>query len=408
MKAVEPTLAGCALAALAVFSGACGGNDENGERSPGPGSQGTVARSDTVSDQGGAAATDPKLVNAWGLAFNPRGFAWVSATESGVSEVYAVDGRQAIPPVTIPGAPGASSTSAPTGQFFNQNASAFQGDTFIFVSEDGVISGWQESFATQARLRVDNSTTGAIYKGVAIAQDSSGNARLFAADFHGGKVDVFDASYASLQTSGGFRDTDLPSGFAPFGIEPVNGALVVTYAKQDEDHEDDVKGAGNGYLDLFDVDGALVSRLVSNGELNSPWGVVMTPASFGAAPNRLLVGNFGDGLIHVYQLDMSVPGTASARLEGTLRDTTGNSLVIDGLWALEFPPDAGGFRSDQLYFTAGPGDEAHGVFGHLETTALSGAGGSAGSGGFAGTGGGPGMGGTAGSGVGGSPGMGGY
>jgi len=139
----------------------------------------------------------------------------------------------------------------------------------------------------------------------------------------------------------------------------------VAYAKQDDDKEDDVKGAGNGFVDLFDINGAMMARLVTQGELNAPWGMTMTPASFAAAPARLLIGNFGDGLIHVYSLSTPAVGPARASLDGALLDSAGNPITIDGLWDLKFGVDAGGFRSDQLYFTAGPDDETHGLFGRL-------------------------------------------
>ncbi len=384
------------LVVLALAAAGCNDDDVMTPSTPGTGtsSEGVVARGDIASDQAGATTMDPMLINAWGLAFNPAGPAWVSATESGTSAVYDASGNQLITPVTIPAA-GDEEHGEPTGQVYNGSGSAFQGDLFIFVSEDGGISGWQPSNADLAVLRVNNSEAEANYKGVAIAQDGAGNARLYAADFHNGKVDVFDSTYAPLDTSGGFQDADLPSGFAPFNIEPMGGALIVTYALQDEEAEDDVRGAGNGYVDLYDTNGMLLTRLISEGELNSPWAVTMTPSSFGAAPNRLLVGNFGDGLVNIYRFDMSNPGHATATLEGALREPGGGNLSIDGLWALEFAPgNAGGFTTDQLYFTAGPEDETHGVFGRLETSTLAATGGSGGSTGGGGSPGNAGSGGT--------------
>jgi len=183
--------------------------------------------------------TDPDLVNAWGLAFNPMGAAWVSATESGLSEVYDAKGAHVLPAVEIPGPKGAS-MSAPTGQVFNADSSAFMGDTFIFVTEDGAISGWQSSMATKATLRVDSSKDDAVYKGVTIAKGASGEPMLFAADFRGRKIDVFDASYAPV-TGAAFDDKEIPDDFAPFNVEAVEDSLFVTYAMQDDEKEDDVK-----------------------------------------------------------------------------------------------------------------------------------------------------------------------
>ncbi|HVJ16965.1 MAG TPA: TIGR03118 family protein, partial [Polyangiaceae bacterium] len=206
-------------------------------------------------------------------------------------------------------------------------------------------------------------------------------------------IDVFDASYEPLAITGDFLDPDLPDGFAPFNVEFIDGVLFVTYAKQDDEGEDDVRGAGNGYVDIYDLDGVFISRLISANELNSPWGLTMTPASFTAAPRRLLVGNFGDGLINVYSVDLSsaTGGTgASAVFEGALLGPDGENIAIDGLWALKFAPSTdAGFATDQLYFTAGPDDEEHGVFGGLQTSTLSASAGTGGTGGTDGTGGSP-------------------
>jgi len=312
--------------------------------------------------------TDPELVNAWGLAFNPIGAAWVSSTERGLSKVYDAKGADVLPAVEIPAAGGAM--SAPTGQVFNDDASAFMGDTFIFVTEEGAISGWQSSMATKATLRVDSSKDEAVYKGVTIAKDGDGSPMLFAADFHGGKIDVFDSSYAPV-TRTGFDDPNIPDEFAPFNVEVAGDSLIVTYAMQDDEKEDDVKGPGHGFVDLFDTTGSMKARLISQGELDSPWGVTMTPSGFAAAPNRLLIGNFGDGMIHVYEFDQSAANGATARLDGALRDAeTNQPVTIDGLWALKFGVDAGGFSSKQLYFTAGPADETHGTFGALEAASV--------------------------------------
>jgi uncharacterized protein (TIGR03118 family) len=347
-----------AVAGLVLVGVGC--DDDSGLSNNGtpPATAGALMRTDIVSDQGGAGRTDATLVNAWGLAFNPAGFAWVSAAGSGLSEVYDVSGNHVIPSVTIPGPGGAM--SSPTGQVFNGDANAFGGDTFIFVTEDGTVAGWQPSDGAQAMMRADNSASGAIYKGVALAQS-----RLFAANFHAGTVDVYDSSYHAVSVQGAFRDAQLPSGYAPFNVAAINGALVVTYALQDEMGEDDVKGPGNGFVDLYDTNGNLMTRLLSGGQLNSPWGVTLAPSSFAAAPGRLLIGNFGDGVIHSYDFDANARTATPA---GALTDQSGVPMAIDGLWAIEFGNGAGGFAANQLYFTAGPADESHGVFGRLQAT----------------------------------------
>lgn len=324
-----------------------------------------VTRTDIVSDRQGALALDPKLINAWGLAFNPAGVAWVSANGSGTTEIYEANGTQRLQPITIPPPSGSTDVSAPTGQVFNGDANAFGGDVFLFVTEDGTIAGWKPSAGGAAVLHVDNSSKHAIYKGVTIATAAQGKARLYAADFANAKIDVYDDTFAPVTTQGAFVDPDVPKGFAPFNVQESLGAVIVTYAFQDEKKEDDVAGPGNGFVDLFDVDGNLIVQLVANGALNSPWGIATSSTGFGRIPHRLFVGNFGDGRINVYGLK-NVDGLARLVHEGALGDASGKPLVIDGLWALRFGPGANGFAANQLFFTAGPDDEMHGVFGRLD------------------------------------------
>lgn len=324
-----------------------------------------VTQTNIVSDEPGVAKmTDPDLINAWGLAFNPTGKAWVSAAETGLSPVYDEDGN-ALLKVTIPPPPDAEPPSAPTGQVFNSSDEAFMGDKFIFVTENGTIAGWQPSDGTTAVLRADNSGSEAIYKGVAIAS-ASGQERLYATDFHNAKVDVYDSMYQPVTGIGDFSDTSLPAGFAPFNVLTLGQRLLVSYALQDEDAEDDVAGPGNGYVDVYDLDGHLLQRLLSGGELNSPWGMAVGPAGK-KNHNDLLVGNFGDGKVHVYDLSpLGRQAPIAARLKGSLGDAPDHALVIDGLWALVYGPGAAGFEEDEIYFTAGPDDEQHGLFGELD------------------------------------------
>ena len=317
-----------------------------------------VTQVNLVSDQPGKAKmTDPNLVNAWGLAFNPAGGPfWVSSAEKGLSQVYDDDGKLLLS-VAIPPAPGADPETNPTGQVFNGKAWAFGGDVFIFVTENGTIAGWQKDFGTTAHLRVNNSRREANYKGVAIVQ-VKGRPRLLAADFHNARIDVYDDDYRPVHHHGRFVDPTLPPGYAPFNIV-VKGALVfVTYAKQGPGAEDDEKGPGRGFVNVFDADGDARMRLISRGVLNSPWGMAFTkPADDFSV--RMLVGNFGDGRINVFRVAFDDDFRLSAKLLGTVGDAPGHPLVIDGLWALAFEEE------DELYFTAGPEDETHGLFGKL-------------------------------------------
>ena len=203
-----------------------------------------------------------------------------------------------------------------------------------------------------AILAADNSASGAVYKGLAL-----GNF-LYATNFHEARVDAFDKTFAPASLSGSFTDPNIPAGFAPFGIANIGGSLYVTYAKQDEDQHDDVKGPGNGYVDVFDTNGTLVRRFASQGTLNSPWAVVRAPAGFGSLGDTILVGNFGDGHINAFDPN-------SGNLLGALTDGH-HPIAIDGLWGLSFGNGASAGDVNTLFFTAGPGDEEHGLFGSLQ------------------------------------------
>jgi uncharacterized protein (TIGR03118 family) len=307
-----------------------------------------------VSDIDGVARiTDANLVNPWGLAFGPATPAWVADNGTDVSTLYSGGVRKSIP-VTLPlvvGIPG----GAPTGVVFNAtpgfkvNGAAAH---FIFDSEAGTITAWNAG--TQAVTEA--TTPGAIYKGLAIASKGSAT-MLYAANFHAGTIDVFNDSFAPVTVPGGFADPNLPAGFAPFNIQEIAGRLVVAYARQDADAEDEVAGAGLGFVDVFDTSGHLLRRLVSQGALNAPWGLAVAPRHFGPFSGDLLVGNFGDGAINAYD-----PRTGAFR--GTLQNKDGNQIKINGLWALRFGNGVIG-TPQTLLFTAGIGDEDHGLFGEI-------------------------------------------
>ncbi|HVU52471.1 MAG TPA: TIGR03118 family protein [Polyangia bacterium] len=304
---------------------------------------------------GSMPTVDPNLVNPWGLAFNPSGPIWIANNGTGTSTVYNAQGVAQPLIVTIPPPTGGTPPSAPTGLVFNVTT-AFMGDKFIFSSEDGTIAGWQTG--TAATTRVENATAHSVYKGLALGLRNS-VARLYATDFHNGKVDVYDMSYNKITTTGGFVDPTIPTGFAPFGVHAEGATVFVTYAKQDADAKDDVKGAGNGYVDAFDFDGVLTKRLVSQGALNSPWAIALAPSDFGNLSHDLIIGNFGDGKVNAYD-----PSTGAFQATAI---TSGNvPLVIPGLWSLVFGNDTAGAAHNQLFFTAGPNDEMNGVFGRLD------------------------------------------
>lgn len=307
--------------------------------------------------------TDPNLVNAWGMAFFPGGPFWINDNGKGISTLYLGDGTafSQLPSVTIPPPGGAAGPSAPTGMVTNSSfgfnlPSSSKPALFLFDTEDGTISGWNLSSGGSAELMVDNSASGAVYKGLALGENPGG-VFLFATNFHAGTVDVYDSSFHAASLAGSFSDPNLPAGYAPFGIANIHGDLFITFALQDADKHDDVAGAGHGFVDEFDTNGNLIRRFATRGKLNSPWGVTPASFNFGKFSGDILVGNFGDGAINAFD-------PVSANPRGQLRGKDGKPIIIDGLWSIGF---GGGADSspDTLYFTAGPNGEADGLFGTL-------------------------------------------
>jgi uncharacterized protein (TIGR03118 family) len=310
----------------------------------------------------GATVADPLLVNGWGVAFAPGGPVWVSSADGGLARIYDPQGNPSSLTVTLQPPTGMGGLN-PTGLVFN-GGSGFAGDRFIFATENGVISGWQPNGdPTIAVPRVDNSGQGASYKGITLLQ-SEGKTLLYAADFHNGRIDVYDESYQPVRARGAFADDTLPKGYAPFNVMGAGGLLFVTYALQDPDTGDDVKGAGHGFIDVFDARGGQRVRLVSHGALNSPWGMAFAQPATGET-TRMLVGNFGDGRINSYALE-SPDFKLRARFEGALGDRPDHPITIDGLWGIAFGTGQKGFRAEDLYFAAGPNDEENGLFGRIE------------------------------------------
>jgi uncharacterized protein (TIGR03118 family) len=314
-----------------------------------------------VSDQPGVAAnTDPNLVNAWGLTSSPTSPWWVSDNGTDKSTLYrGSDGAPQGGPLVVDVGGG------PTGTVFNPTAgfalppAAGGGKAlFIFDSEDGTVSGWNMAQGTNSIVVADRSSVDAIYKGLAIANTNAGP-RLYAADFHNARVDVFDGSFGLVP--GGFVDPSLPSGYAPFGIQTIGDRVFVTYAKQDADAKDEIAGQSLGFVDAFSTAGTLLGRVAQHGQLNAPWGLALAPSSFGRFGGDLLVGNFGDGQINAYE---ELPNGHFAH-RGELRSAGGGSLSIDGLWALQFGKAGNNGPAGTLFFTAGPDEEAHGLFGSI-------------------------------------------
>ena len=320
----------------------------------------------TSSIAGLAKHTDPNLVNPWGISSAPGGPFWISDNNSGKSTLYDNTGTPQSLVVKIPSVVSGTSGS-PTGTVFNGDTSAFivskkgasGSSIFLFATEDGTISGWSPGVdMTHAILAVNRSGYGTVYKGLAIGTNSSG-IFLYATNIHAGTIDVFNAKFALTRLAGSFTDPYLPAGYAPFGIQNINGKLYVTYAKQNAQKNGDVPGPGHGFVDVFDTSGHFIQRLVTRGQLNSPWGLALAGASFGKFSHDFLVGNFGDGHINVFN-------PTSGAFLGQLTDKQSHPVVIDGLWALLFGLGGQAGNPNQLFFTAGIHQEAAGLFGVIQ------------------------------------------
>jgi uncharacterized protein (TIGR03118 family) len=309
-----------------------------------------------------ARITDPNLVNPWGLAAGPATPMWVADNGTDVSTLYRGalhGGPPEIVPlvVSIPGGKPTGVVFNPTSDFQLTPGDANTAARFIFASEVGQITAWSPNVPPTTTAVSKVTTAGAIYKGVTLAVTPQGS-RLYAADFHGAKIDVFDGAFAPVTLPpGAFTDPNLPAGYAPFNVQELGGRIYVAYAQQDAAAEDEVAGPGKGFVDVYDTGGTLIRRLISDGALNAPWGLVIAPNGFGKFGRDLLVGNFGDGRINAYRL-------GSGRFDGTLLGRHGQPITIEGLWALRFGNDVfAGPRA--LVFTAGIDDEQHGLLGTI-------------------------------------------
>lgn len=302
-----------------------------------------------VSDQAGQAPNiDPNLVNPWGLSYSSSGPAWVSDQGTSVSTVYnRTTGAPSALVVNITG-------KFPSGQVFNKSSN-FKvtknghtgASTFIFATLSGTIDGWSSGVdSLNTVIAVDDSDEGASYTGMAIDPTAT---HIYTADFANKEVAIYDGTFAETGT---FTDNTLPKSFSPFNVAVLNGKVYVAFAKRAKSGASKA-GKGLGYVDVFDLNGNLQQHLISNGALNAPWGMTIAPAGFGGLDGKLLVGNFGDGRINVYDADTG----ASA---GALRGTNGKPLKIDGLWTVDGGP------SNSVSFTAGPENETHGLYGLLQ------------------------------------------
>ncbi len=311
-----------------------------------------------------AAHTDPNLQNSWGIAFNPAGFFWVADNGTSVATLYDGNGVPQSLVVTIP--TGINGPADPTGIVFNGTKSfsvSLGGKSgvpaFIFDGEGGTITAWSPAVnPTVAIIAYDDGSGGAVYKGLALASNGGANF-LYATDFHNNKIDVFDTNFSKVALPGKFQDPSLPTGFAPFGIQAIGSKLFVTYAMQNAEKHDDVAGTGLGFVDVYDTAGNLLQHFASGGHLNAPWGIAQAPGNFGNLSGDILVGNFGDGLINVFD-----PASGAFITSITLSNNT--TFKQDGLWGIAFGNGLDNQPTNTLFFAAGPNREADGVFGRLD------------------------------------------
>jgi len=375
----------------------------------------SVLQTNLVSDLPGVAQNlDPQLVNPWGISESSGSPFWIADNNAGVSTLDNTAGTKQALVVSIPNPTDPLGTSGtPTGTVFNTaggappggfmvsgftkaGAAASASAVFLFATEDGTIVGWNPGVnpagfdpakaGTYGTIALDNSgnnftnpdptqETGAVYKGLAIATSSTGpiiaadpnsSSLLYAANFRTGKIDVFDTGFNTpTLAAGAFTDSALPSGYAPFDVQVLNGKLYVTYALQDTLKHDDVAGEHHGFVDVYNLDGSGGRRLISQGPLDSPWGLAIAPASYGSLAGDLLVGNFGNGRINAFDLS----GTDLSHNFTPLTDPDGEPIQIDGLWALKVGNGGNGGDANLVYFTAGLFHETHGLFGSLTSVA---------------------------------------
>jgi uncharacterized protein (TIGR03118 family) len=334
-------------------------------------------RTDLVANMATApVVADPNVRNAWGLVHGATTPWWISNNATGTSTLINASTTPATLPslvVTVPAAPGQAGAATPTGIVFNGSTTDFllapgKPALFIWVTEDGTVSGWNPGVdATNAIIVADNSrkprpNQGAVYKGATIG-DIDGKHYLFAANFRSGHIDVFDSTFAPIRVpDDAFDDDRIPHGFAPFNIQGIGHNLYVTYAKQDDTQHDDVAGAGLGFVDVFTTRGRLLARLQHGRFLNAPWGVTLAPAYFGGFSHAVLIGNFGDGTIAGFN-------DVTGEFLGNVLNPDGSKLTIGGLWGLAFGNGGASGPGNTLFFTAGPDDEANGVFGMLTPVA---------------------------------------
>jgi hypothetical protein len=359
---------------------------------------GSYQATNIISDGSVAATTtDPDFINPWGVSVGPA--FWINTQVTGLDYVASAAGSIAFK-VNIPSASG-TGTGTPTGTVFNSASNLFMltngsAASFLFASLDGTISGWNGALGTAnsvAQIAINNSANNAVYTDMALMTNSTGTFILAANFGQGTDIEVYDSNFKPATLASNFTDPALPANYAPFAVHTIGSQVFVTYALRSTTTSPtgsvpspyavsssssspraaatsymQTVGAGNGIVDVFDLNGNFVARAISNGNLNAPWGVALAPSGFGIFGGDLLVGNFGDGIINVYN------PTTFAFL-GQLTDATGKALSYPSLWEIAFGESnatpAGAGDPDTLYIATGLANEAHGLFAGIANTTAS-------------------------------------
>jgi uncharacterized protein (TIGR03118 family) len=342
-----------------------------------------------------APVVDAGFVDPWG--FNNAGTFWINTAVTGYSYVNGINGvvklKAIVPPATGtgPGKPTGIVKNTTTGFILSNNAVP----SFIFGTLDGTISGWNGALGSTlpSPIMVNNSAANAVYTDIALDASANGTVLLAANFGAAGKVEIYNQSYAPTTLAGTFTDPNVPAGYAPYAIHVISGQVYVTYMLRSTSSSGgsspsyaEILGPNTGFISVFDVNGNFLSRAITGGNLNAPWGMALAPASFGVYGGDLLVGNLGDGLINVYN------PTTYAYL-GQLTDATGKPVLYSlpgagvansylGLWEIGFgqgnattnsPSISNAGDPGILYFAAGLDAEQHGLFGSISAVPTNGA-----------------------------------
>lgn len=346
------------LCAAVIFSAASAGAQATTQH---------YTQTNLVADLPGVApVTDPNLVNPWGLARSSGGPWWVSDNGPGLSTLY--NGAGTISPlvVAIPPSDPASPGGTPTGAVFNGGTgftvAPGKPALFIFVTEDGTISGWNPGVNLGSAIMVVNEKQKSVFKGATIATVplSAGGSTsfLYVADFRKGRIQIFDTNFKHVKVDDEFEDDELPNGYAPFNVQNIGGNLFVTYGLQDAAKHDEVDGEGLGFVDVYSPTGKLLHRLEHGQWFNAPWGLAQASGDFGAFSHSILVGQFGSGEILAFN-------AVTGRFEGRLETASNQPITIDGLWGLSFGNGANAGSATALYFSAGSNHEQDGLLGMI-------------------------------------------